>query len=112
MRGFVWHHLACSPAHIAFMFFSNNLPAFNLLSEEQKTKLPYEANNVEEKMVRIVASLEFAIENVDRKRFYADATFLAGLIAQGRLDELDARLLDLIDNQYFYPRSLREVFRH
>lgn len=98
-------------AHIGFMFFSNNLPAFNL-SEEQKTKLPYEANNVEEKMVRIVNSLELAIENIDRKQFYTDATFLAGLIAQGRLDELDARLLDLIDNQYLYPRSLREVFRH
>ena len=98
-------------AHIGFMLLSNNLPAFDL-SEEQKTKLPYEANNVEEKMVRIVGSLKFAIENIDRKRFYGDATFLAGLIAQGRWDELDARLLDLIDNQYLYPRSLREAFRH
>jgi hypothetical protein len=97
-------------AHIGFVLFSKDIPS-SKLSEEQKAKLPGEANNVEEKMVRVVASLEFAIENVDRRLFYADVESLTALIAQGRLDELEARLLDLIDNRYLYPRSLREVFR-
>ena len=97
-------------AHVGFTCFSKDLFS-GKLSKEQQAALPYEANNVEEKVVRVINSMKFAIDNIDRRRFYMDVKSLITLMAQGRPAEFEARLLDLIDNQYFYPRSFRENFR-
>jgi len=78
--------------------------------EGERTAWMHECNNVEEKFVRTLYALQFSVENLNGEEFAKHRQHVRKLVDEHRLDDVDALLLNLIENSYFYPRPMRGIF--
>jgi hypothetical protein len=69
------------------------------------------ANTAEEKLVRLMTALQYAVTDVDLSRFEGERARVRAALAAGDKDKADSIVRNVIDLEFFYPPAFKAILR-
>lgn len=69
------------------------------------------ANTAEEKLVRLMTALQYAVTDVDLSRFEELRARVRAALAAGDKDKADSMVRNVVDLEFFYPPAFKAILR-
>jgi hypothetical protein len=92
-------------AEIGFFLLANS----SQMDVEKRKQFTQTDTALDEKAVRVLYALDYAARDVSGSRYAQFSTVINSLIAQGRVEEANFLILEYVDLNLFYPRSIISI---
>jgi hypothetical protein len=79
------------------------------LSPEDLKAFKKKSNTAEEKLVRLMTALQYAVTDVDLSRLRAQQREVAAALAAGDTDRADSLVRMVVDLEFFYPPAFKPI---
>jgi hypothetical protein len=81
------------------------------LSGDDLGRFKKKSNTSEEKLVRLMTALQYAVTDVDLSRFEEQRARVGAALAAGDKDKADSVVREVIDLEFFYPPAFKAILR-